>query len=328
MDRCLVYRFRSNKRSAFTLVELLVVVSVIALLISILLPSLRNAREQAKEVVCASHLAGLGKAFYTYAGSNNDYFCSGAFDPDVDNGRDGPVDRIGWIADMVNGEYAYPNEMLCPTNRSKVNQKLGAGPTAGGPAGFYTTEEAEDLIRRGYNSNYTQSWYMARMQADWPSSSGDINWKRVETTLGPLRVTSMRNVPAANVPLLGDGAPKIDDQYRGSIFSERKTVRTMTDGPYGGGPFGVQSYTDFGPTHGFGKTYRFDDGGASNRIRAEILFADAHVGKFVDKIRDGKFKLTVTSTNPLEHVQDDLDNQVFDGVIGLGRRSKAEWELK
>jgi prepilin-type N-terminal cleavage/methylation domain-containing protein len=51
----------------FTLIELLVVVAIIALLISILLPSLSRARELSKRLVCASNLSGLGKACKIYA---------------------------------------------------------------------------------------------------------------------------------------------------------------------------------------------------------------------------------------------------------------------
>ncbi len=62
----------AQDRRGFTLIELLVVVAIIALLISILLPSLARARELSKRTVCAANLKGTGTGFYTYGHENND----------------------------------------------------------------------------------------------------------------------------------------------------------------------------------------------------------------------------------------------------------------
>ena len=63
---------RSRRARGFTLVELLVVIGIIALLISILLPSLNQARRSAKKVVCLSNVRQVFTGYNFYANDNRD----------------------------------------------------------------------------------------------------------------------------------------------------------------------------------------------------------------------------------------------------------------
>jgi len=60
-----------KKTNAFTLVELLVVVSIIAILLAILMPSLQAARNQARRIVCGSNVKQMGLGLVTYANQND-----------------------------------------------------------------------------------------------------------------------------------------------------------------------------------------------------------------------------------------------------------------
>jgi len=68
---------RRNTSNAFTLIEILVVISIIALLIAILLPSLNNARAQSKRTVCMTRLRTLGQGLAMYADENRDRLVPG-----------------------------------------------------------------------------------------------------------------------------------------------------------------------------------------------------------------------------------------------------------
>ena len=67
---------RRSRTTAFTLIELLVVIGIIATLISILLPTVRRARQSAETAACLSNLRQIGMAFHVYANENKGWLPS------------------------------------------------------------------------------------------------------------------------------------------------------------------------------------------------------------------------------------------------------------
>ncbi len=65
------------RRTGFTLIELLVVIAIIALLMSILMPALNRAKEQAQRSICLSNLKQLTLAWIMYADNNDDKLVNG-----------------------------------------------------------------------------------------------------------------------------------------------------------------------------------------------------------------------------------------------------------
>ncbi len=123
---------------AFTLVELLVVVSIVAILLSILLPSLRGAREEAKATVCASNIRQIALANLGYATEYNGRFCPGAADFLENKSRwhgkrnkaDEPFDgREGPLVPYLGTEGAIRS---CPSFRDPLDQPAAFERASGG----------------------------------------------------------------------------------------------------------------------------------------------------------------------------------------------------
>jgi len=72
-----------NRKNGFTLMELLVVIAIIALLVAILLPSLKQAKELARRTSCSANLYAIGRSVHLYAAKNRTMLpCSGAYKDD------------------------------------------------------------------------------------------------------------------------------------------------------------------------------------------------------------------------------------------------------
>lgn len=102
------------KTKGFTLIELLVVISIIALLVSILLPALNKAREQAKLVTCQMNLRQLNLAINMYMEDYNRRFPSYYYSSDPSDAHIGGIATYTLWGGIEGERYAHQERLVNP----------------------------------------------------------------------------------------------------------------------------------------------------------------------------------------------------------------------
>lgn len=227
-------------RAGFTLIEMMVTISILGILIALLLPVVQRVRNNALDTQCRSNLKQLGQGLMQRAASSSSgEYCSGAWDWK----RDGAVNDAGWVADLIH-QGIRPGELLCPASNmvgSRVLQELltmdaqanKCADSLGGPdrvlpdgtvkknpcrqlVGASNKAQIIDelLLFEGYNTNYATSWFLVRSEVNLDASGKLINNnsscstspRERSCTVGPLTTARVGNrVPANTIPLIGCG---------------------------------------------------------------------------------------------------------------------------
>lgn len=115
----------SRRRSAFSLVELLVVTAILATLIGLLLPAVQSARAAARQMQCRSNMRQLGLAVLMFCDSNNGRFPLLAYHNNDDSGRNEL--QKSWIATLQPYLESVDQVRFCPEDSDGVEGRI---PTA------------------------------------------------------------------------------------------------------------------------------------------------------------------------------------------------------